>query len=439
MFSCSKCDDVLHLPKSLKGHVRKPLRVSASGDGEEAVGGGEIELSAEAQAAADKAKEELRKKLELPTEDEVRHRLEKRLPRIETKQGGDTSRAKFSWLHCVVYDGKCLAVLDFKRHPTSKSSGPDGTSAGVVECRFCHEVLSEKNRSTTEYEGPGLQDVCNDEDCEKKAGNSCGALLECGHPCYGVKGESVHMPCFQGCDGVDIEGEDMCGMCYTESMNEAPCVHLGCGHNFHAECARARVNAGYLGPEISWKFLGCASCRQQVDHPALADLIDPLLEVQAEHHKRALLRLRYEELESDPRIKSDFGGDKLAFALHEFDYMMCFKCSKPYFGGKHMCRAAGGPKFDKSELVCAACQPMAADAACPKHGTDFIQWRCQFCCAPAVWYCFGTTHFCDPCHRSPGTGPDQKKKGTLPKCPAGPLGKPLGKPCPFGGNHAPIG
>jgi len=83
--------------------------------------------------------------------------------------------------------------------------------------------------------------------------------------------------------------------------------------------------------------------------------MDPLLKVQEEHHRRALLRLRYENLENDPKIESDYGGDKLAFALHEFDYMKCFKCSKPYFGGKHACRAADMPDFDPSELICASC------------------------------------------------------------------------------------
>jgi len=180
------------------------------------------------------------------------------VPTLDTTEGGDTARIKLSWLHCVVYDGKCLAVLDFKRDPSAVATGP---KASVTECRFCKLPLSAGNRSSKTFEGRGLVDVCNDEDCEEKAGNACGAILECGHLCYGVKGEDVHMPCFQGCDGVAIEGEDMCPACYTESLNEAPCVHLSCGHNFHVDCVRARIKAGYPGPEISWKFLGCVTCR----------------------------------------------------------------------------------------------------------------------------------------------------------------------------------
>ena len=36
---------------------------------------------------------------------------------------------------------------------------------------------------------------------------------------------------------------------------------------------------------------------------------------------------------------------------------------------------------------------------CPKHGTEAIEWKCKFCCSVASWFCWGTTHFCDDCHR----------------------------------------
>ena len=36
---------------------------------------------------------------------------------------------------------------------------------------------------------------------------------------------------------------------------------------------------------------------------------------------------------------------------------------------------------------------------CKTHGKDFIEWKCKFCCSVAQWFCWGNTHFCDPCHR----------------------------------------
>ena len=37
--------------------------------------------------------------------------------------------------------------------------------------------------------------------------------------------------------------------------------------------------------------------------------------------------------------------------------------------------------------------------ACKKgHGDDEMEYKCRYCCDVAVWFCFGTTHFCDKCH-----------------------------------------
>ena len=58
----------------------------------------------------------------------------------------------------------------------------------------------------------------------------------------------------------------------------------------------------------------------------------------------------------------------------------------PYFGGERACRAAGADsEFDPSELLCGGCAPHSADAVCAKHGTDYIEFKCRFCCSIAVW------------------------------------------------------
>ena len=89
--------------------------------------------------------------------------------------------------------------------------------------------------------------------------------------------------------------------------------------------------------------------------------------------------------------------------------------------GERDCGAAAGGdgSFDPKELICPSCA--AGDAAqvrlapprlkkhhgaeaapqiCPKHGTDFLEYKCRYCCSVAVWFCFGTTHFCEPCHNA---------------------------------------
>ncbi len=83
--------------------------------------------------------------------------------------------------------------------------------------------------------------------------------------------------------------------------------------------------------------------------------------------------------------------------------------------------------------------PPASLQVCPKHGTDFLEYKCRYCCSVAVYFCFGTTHFCNPCHddfqRLTGMA-----KAELPQCPVGPCAKPLeGTECPLHVKHPPTG
>ena len=55
---------------------------------------------------------------------------------------------------------------------------------------------------------------------------------------------------------------------------------------------------------------------------------------------------------------------------------------------------------------------------CPSHGTEYIAFKCRYCCSLAVYFCFGSTHLCRVCHDNPNLlmGMERTK---LPKCPAG--------------------
>jgi hypothetical protein len=46
---------------------------------------------------------------------------------------------------------------------------------------------------------------------------------------------------------------------------------------------------------------------------------------------------------------------------------------------------------------------------------DFSEYKCRFCCNVACWFCWGTTHFCDACHRR-ATEMSRKPQHELPKC-----------------------
>ena len=72
------------------------------------------------------------------------------------------------------------------------------------------------------------------------------------------------------------------------------------------------------------------------------------------------------------------------YALTNLSYYQCFKCSNPYFGGKKECGVGQDyENFKKEELVCGKCAAVAVGGGikeCPKHGQEFIEFKCKFCC-----------------------------------------------------------
>ena len=123
--------------------------------------------------------------------------------------------------------------------------------------------------------------------------------------------------------------------------------------------------------------------------------------------------------------------------MDRYAYYVCFKCGKAYFGGEARCdlEAGGGDAFNPEELVCGGCSDVSQVSCmmvifdvyeehsqaqmCPKHGTDYLEYKCRYCCSVAVFFCFGTTHFCTPCHD------DFQRvanipKAELPQCPVAP-------------------
>ena len=92
-------------------------------------------------------------------------------------------------------------------------------------------------------------------------------------------------------------------------------------------------------------------------------------------------------------------------------------------------------KFNPKDLVCGKhiFSEVEGVKNCPKHGKEFIEYKCKFCCKIASWFCWGTTHFCDECHKRQCKGDYVSKypKNKLPIC-----NKSL---CEVGGNHPPNG
>ena len=72
--------------------------------------------------------------------------------------------------------------------------------------------------------------------------------------------------------------------------------------------------------------------------------------------------------------------------------------------------------FDPSELVCGSCSNPGEVVTCNKHGDDYLEYKCRYCCSVAVWFCFGTTHFCHPCHTRPEATLLDGNRMPLPMC-----------------------
>ena len=65
------------------------------------------------------------------------------------------------------------------------------------------------------------------------------------------------------------------------------------------------------------------------------------------------------------------------FAMDRYAYYVCFKCGKAYFGGEARCDldAGAGDAFNPEELVCGGCSDVSQAQMCPKHGTDYLEYK----------------------------------------------------------------
>lgn len=61
------------------------------------------------------------------------------------------------------------------------------------KCRYCDEPITEKNARLSAPKA--LSDICNAKECQELAKGACDKILECGHSCYGSKGEKKCLPC----------------------------------------------------------------------------------------------------------------------------------------------------------------------------------------------------------------------------------------------------
>uniref|UniRef100_A0A8R1DYZ2 RCR-type E3 ubiquitin transferase n=1 Tax=Caenorhabditis japonica TaxID=281687 RepID=A0A8R1DYZ2_CAEJA len=321
--------------------------------------------------------------------------------------------------------------------PAMQESSSALIDAHPMTCRFCgnHVPTADQN----------LDGTCTHEDCVHYAKTACQTIHSCNHFCGGIRNETECLPCFT-CKKSDTtqDGDDVCVICFTERLGAAPCIRLGCGHIFHYHCVRMILEKRWNGPRIVFRFMHCPLCIQFIDHEGLQDLIEPLKAIRQEVIDKAKMRLEYDGLLTTPALtdpRSEFFNQPEEYALDRYMYVLCHKCKKAYFGGESRCQAAlDSSQYNPEELLCGGCSDTSGVQVCPRHGVEYLEYKCRFCCSIAVYFCFGTTHFCAPCHD------DFQRLMSLPKihlpsCPVGPRSTPMEEQavCPLKMNHPPTG
>ncbi|XP_078322875.1 E3 ubiquitin-protein ligase MYCBP2-like [Crassostrea virginica] len=270
---------------------------------------------------------------------------------------------------------------------------------------------------------------------------TCRRPLACGHPCGGVANENSCAPCLvEHCQGHQHYGDGHCPVCAEPWMTK-PVIQLVCGHVFHYDCIKQMLTNGWHGSRITFGFMLCPLCKHTISHPDLCEYTTPLFELYKEIQLKAMTRLQHDGLFNSSDVTDPSGKyfrDPAGFAMDKYAYYMCSRCQKSYFGGERRCQD-GVEEVDPNDLICPLCSDTSKDKNCPRHGADYLQYKCRYCCSVAMFHCFGTTHFCDPCH-SNYTTVHGKPASSLPQCPAGPCGKQLpGSECPLGIQHPPTG
>ena len=315
------------------------------------------------------------------------------------------------------------------------------------KCRFDDKEITNNNV------GPD-DDVCNNPECIQKYNLVCKKRLQCGHKCFGVKSELNCPPCLdEDCPQFknifDQNKDTYCNICFTEGLGSSPVVILSCNHYVHYQCIKKRLENKWIGPKITFNHCLCPVCNKWytcTQVPEIQKLIDENKQLYDQICDMALKRLKFEDLDKDPKLtdpNSKWYGQKLEYALKRLSYYMCYVCKKPYFAGRREC--GDGPNvnqedpnnnYNPKDLVCgkdANLSGVAGVTNCQKHGKDYIEYKCRFCCKIASWFCWGTTHFCEDCHKRQCNGDYISKysKDKLPKCDK--------KTCEVGGNHPPNG
>mmetsp|Transcript_44886 Transcript_44886/g.71641 ORF Transcript_44886/g.71641 Transcript_44886/m.71641 type:complete len:505 (+) Transcript_44886:74-1588(+) len=291
------------------------------------------------------------------------------------------------------------------------------THSIMKPCWYCKTPIPSDNTKT------GTIVKCQAGPCAERQLGICENSLGCGHPCCGFKGESeCSTNCFE-CGG--REGES-CLLC-LEPFTYMACVTLDCGHVYHLDCVLNTLERGSSGKAISFSFAKCSMCRSWISHPE--KFLEQMQQIHALHEKVKQV------IQTERRR---IGSEEYAnLPDSSFSCYRCSKCSNPFFGGLRNCEQAleiDDENHDPGDFICPNCTSILLQIeGCQEHGSVNTLYKCNFCCTPATFFCWGTTHFCESCHSR------QMRGERINHMPVSSFKKCSEHSCPLGVDHPPNG
>eukprot|EP00347_Sterkiella_histriomuscorum_P020040 403339326 len=311
------------------------------------------------------------------------------------------------------------------------------------KCRFCRITFGQKQQDLRKIGAFDL--VCNQIECIKLMDKSCEKVhQECSHLCGGTSTETTCLPCldpqcvsnYDEAQTYGVNSEEHCMICYSQVLGQAPVVQLNCKHLFHQHCIDTLLSNKHSGNRISFGYLNCPSCGVEMSSSTCSIIQDKL--VGEKYFKdcvynTALNLANREKLfdEEDFKNRPEFQNNQKEYAMIKLAMYECFQCKSIYCGGRRDCELDMSidnflPQENILCLFCTAENYSDQLKPCETHGTEYLDYKCQFCCTPAKFYCFNATSYCEECHTVACSAIPKLCKGNI-------------QGCSYKGNHPPNG
>lgn len=184
-----------------------------------------------------------------------------------------------------------------------------------------------------------------------------------------------------------------------------------CGHSFHYNCIENCMMKGWKpNSRITFDFMDCPICGKDLDLPEEDSLAGNLYS-QFKKIKNHVLLACLKKLKTEGLInckaltakESLFYKKPKMLALSCYVCYECETCKKPYVAGRIKPRKPNEDRekellmISPGENEMLICKDCSIFEGCSLHHLDYTKFKCRYCCKKAVWFCFGTTHFCSGC------------------------------------------